>query len=552
MKFKELLLFITPHRTVLLGIIGLLLVSSAFALLNPWIAGQFTGVLLGSDALYFSNINTILIAWFVIILLKSLLSFSSSYLIGSTGETITATLRTRVYNHLQTLPLSYHYHQTRGDTLALLSNDVSVISRFVTHTLVNLLPLFITLMGAFVMMLLIEPFIALLAAGLLPLYFISMKLIGRRIRPLTQAWIKAYSQMFSLVEENMGLLPAIKSFTREPLESARFDRNNAQLLEAIKQRLFSQSLLPAAISFLAGLGLLLLLWIASEQLISGHLAVSDMVSLLLYAVLLTRPVSGLADVYGQVQQTRGAAGRILALLSEQIEHLNKGEAFASNIKGRIQFQSVSFAYAGRDEVLSELNLNIKAGQTIAIVGENGAGKSTLAHLLMRMIEADSGKILIDEINIHAVSLSSLRANIGLVSQHTLLQRGTVRDNIAYGKASAINSDIIKAAKIAHAHDFIVKLPQGYDTLIGDQGLRLSGGQRQRVSLARTILKDPPILILDEATSMLDAKGASDFISECHELFKQRTTILITHQHASLALADKIVELKDGKITDTST
>ena len=218
MEFSGLLRFITPHRRVLYSILGLLLISSFFSLLNPWKAGRFAGLLTDSGEVHFSNIKLILLAWLVVILFKSLLSFSTRYLIGSTGETITASLRKRIYDHMQALPLSHHQEQRPGDTLALLSNDAQIISRFVTSTLVQLLPLLMTFLGAFAMMTLIEPGIALLAAGLLPLYFVAMKLVGRRIRPLTRKWINSYSDMLSFVEQNLGLLPASLALADRILE----------------------------------------------------------------------------------------------------------------------------------------------------------------------------------------------------------------------------------------------------------------------------------------------------------------------------------------------
>ncbi|MFT5274023.1 MAG: ATP-binding cassette subfamily B protein [Saprospiraceae bacterium] len=506
---------------------------------------------MNGEEVYFSNIKITLLAWLALLMCKSLLSFGTRYLIGSTGETITATLRTCIYDHLQALPLSYHQERQPGDTLAILGNDAEVISRFVTGTLVQLLPLFVTLLGAFVMMALIEPGIALLATGLLPVYFVTMKLVGRRIRPLTRRWIDSYSDMFSFVQENLGLLPAIKAFTRESLESERFEQKNSALLSVTKQQLFFQSLLSPTISLLAGIGLLSLLWLASERLLAGQITTASLVSLLLYAVLLTHPISSLADVYGQIQKTRGAAERILALLTAQADPMNEGKPLQIGGSGRIRFEQVSYSYPGRAEVLSELSLDIQSGETVAIVGENGAGKSTLVHLLMRLIEADKGRILIDETDIQGVSLTSLRSQIGLVAQHTLLLNGSVSDNIAYGRPLSTQEEIEKAAKDAHAHEFIALLPKGYDTLIGNQGLRLSGGQRQRISLARTLLINPLILILDEATSMLDPAGEESFITECHHLLSQKTTILITHRPTSLALADRVLRLKNAKITPLS-
>ena len=544
MKFSSLLQYLTPHRRILLAILSLLLISSLVSLANPWIAGQLTKSMTGGES-YFPDLNIMLLAWLALIAVKSILTFATQYLTGSTGETITANLRTRLYDHLQMLPMNYYHTQRPGDILTLLSNDAEAISRFVTGTLTQLLPLLLTFSGAFVMMALIDPLIALLAVFLLPVYFVAMKLIGRRIRPLTREWIDSYSDMVAFVEENLGLLPAIKVFIREPLEAERFAKKNARLLVISKRQLFIQSILSPAISFLAGVGLLLLLWLASIQLESGRLSPADLVSLLLYAMLLTQPISNLANVYGQIQHTRGAAERILAFFSVQAEPGCEGQLELHAVAGRIRFENVCFSYPERAEILRGLNLDIQAGETVALVGENGAGKSTLIHLLMRLFDLKSGRILIDDTDVCDVSLASLRAQIGLVAQHTLLLNGTVRDNIAYGRSLASQQEIEQAARAAHAHEFIARLPNGYATLIGDQGLRLSGGQRQRIALARTLLKDPPILILDEATSMFDPGGEKSFIEECHHLLTQRTVILITHRPASLALADRILKLEDG-------
>jgi ABC-type multidrug transport system fused ATPase/permease subunit len=260
-------------------------------------------------------------------------------------------------------------------------------------------------------------------------------------------------------------------------------------------------------------------------------------------MLLTQPISGLANVYGQVQSTRGAADRLQAFFAEQAEPDEKGQTDLPAVKGSIEFNDVSFSYPGRDPVLKHFNLKIDAGETLAITGPNGAGKSTLAYLLMRFDNPSSGRILIDDNDISQYNLKSLREQIGIVSQNTLLLNGTVRDNLVYGRFNATDEEIEKAAFAARANEFIEQLPDDYNTIIGDQGIKLSGGQRQRLSLARTLMKDPPILILDEATSMFDPDGEAGFIEECRDLLHQRTVILITHRPASLALADRIIKLE---------
>ena len=482
-------------------------------------------------------------AWLGLVAIRSIVSISSQYVISITGEKMLVGLRSRLYEHMQILPMRYFHERSPGESLALLSNEASTVSYFVTNTLVQLLPLSLTLIGALAIMFMLDAQIALLAALLLPIYYLAMKVIGRRLRPLSAAWMESYSRMYSLVEENLGMLPMIKAFVREKIEESRFETRNQDLFSISRRQILVNAILGPSITFLASAGLLLLLWMGISHVESGQLETSGLVSLLLYAMLLTQPISGLANVYGQVQSTRGAADRLQVFFAEQAEPDEKGQTDLPAVKGSIEFNDVSFSYPGRDPLLKHFNLKIDAGETLAITGPNGAGKSTLAYLLMRFDNPSSGRILIDDNDISQFNLKSLREQIGIVSQNTLLLNGTVRDNLVYGRFDASEEEIETAALAARANEFIEQLPDDYNTIIGDQGIKLSGGQRQRLSLARTLMKDPPILILDEATSMFDPEGEAGFIDECKDLLHQRTVILITHRPASLALADRIIKLE---------
>lgn len=534
--------YITPHRRVLAAVLGLLLIGSLLSLANPWMAGLLTASVM-EDGERGMGARGLLGLWLGLMLLRSLLSFATQFYIGSTGERITAELRTRLYQHLQALPVDYYQQRRSGDTLTLLSTDAAIISNFVTNTLVQLLPALVTFGGACVMMAWLDWSIAVLAVVFLPAYFVAMKVVGRRLRPLSRAWVDANSHLVSVVEENLGMLPAIKAFTREAHEQGRFEEANQRLFNLSQQQWRVEAALSPIISLLGGIGVLVLLWLGIGHIQSGQLAPADLVTLLLYAVLLMNPLGTLANVYGQVQRTRGSAERIVEFLGQQPEPADEGNIEFGAVAGHIEFKNVSFGYPGRPPVFEGFNLEITAGETLAVTGPNGAGKSTLAHLLLRFADPTGGSIHIDGVDTRKATIASVRRQIGLVAQHVLLLNGSVAENIAYGEPGLSREKIEAAARSAHADAFIRGLPEGYDTVIGDQGVRLSGGQRQRLSLARTLLKDPPILLLDEATAMFDPAGESAFIEECHDMLRDKTVILITHRPASLALADRTIRLE---------
>ena len=546
-EYLPLLRQITPPYSTLLFIFILMLLENSLALAMPWLAGLFSEVILTGTSRFSMGYKELLCAWLLLALLQALLSYKSRLLSGVTSQKMIIKLRTRLYDHLQSLPIDYFNEHKQGKILSLISHDTSILSTFVSSTLVGVLPHTIIAAGAIGCIYFISPKIALLCLLLVPLFVLSSKLLGRQIRQISEKFMEQYGSTFAIAAENFGTLPIIKSFSREPLESMRFRQSNDELYTLSALYLEKQARLAPAIRFLATAIIFLVLFLSGESISNGSLSPAQIVSLMLYGMLLSRPISSLAETYGHTQRSIAAANRLLAVFNEKNENFSSGKKLPP-VKGEIVFHNVRFSFPNRNELFSNLNLTIKAGETIGITGENGQGKSTIAHMLIKFYQPLSGSVLIDGYDLKDINLDSLRSQIGLVQQHVLLQNSSVADNILFGKPDADLQEIEDAARSAHAHEFITQLPDGYDTLIGEQGVKLSGGQKQRLSLARALLKKPPILILDEATAMFDPKGEQDFVLENKTIFKEGTVIIITHRPASLALADKIYKLKDGVLT----
>jgi ATP-binding cassette subfamily B protein len=541
---RSLFEYAWPYRWPLALAGGLMLVQSAASLAVPWLVGQLTTVLFGPGRAALS-LNTMFGVQAALFVGYGSLNMGHGYVLDRVEQQVTSKLRVRVYEHLQSLPLDFYHQRRKGEALDLLTYDVETVGSFVGTTLISMAPLVLTCLGAFVMMMRVVWLLAGLVGLTVPLFFLVLKVNCRQVRPLSAELADARARANATAEENFSLLPIIKAFNRETDASTRYHDQVSHLADLNTRHFLLHSRLAPIMQLVSTAGILIVLWLASQKVITGRLGSAELVSFVMYSLLLTRRMSAFASAYAVLQYARAAMARLLGVLAVVPETQQHSKGTLPRVKGAIEFQQVCFAYAGRPKVFDRLTLTVAPGETVGLTGCNGAGKSTLVNLLMRFSAAQSGKILIDGTDISTVSLASLRTQIGLVPQSVLLFNRSVRDNIAYGRPNATQYGIEEAAHVAGAHDFIIGLPDGYETTIGERGVTLSGGQQQRIALARALLTDPPILILDEATAMFDPAGEDEFVALSEATLTDRTVLLITHRAASLALADRIVLIERG-------
>ncbi|MGP6089478.1 ABC transporter ATP-binding protein [Antarctobacter jejuensis] len=546
MRLSRILQFGVPYRTGLAAALAFQLIETGTALMIPWVGGQLVGGLLDSAALGIAPVALGLIGLFA---LRTALRIASGLVILTIFERILADLRTRLYTHFQSLPVRYFHDRRPGDQITVLTRDVDSIANFLTGDLVSVLPTVLTLIGAMVLMLRLDPALAWPVAIAVPVFVLITKLAYRPIRKMARDQRDTYGAAISLAEENLAILPAIKTFAQEARETARYTRLIHRHRDLGIRVGRMQIVTGPALRFIAAAAVIILMWISGERVRSGELPVGELVSLLLYAGLLTEPISGLAGLWGRTEAVRGSLERFDAVLDEPAEDLTTG-LHPDSTAGEIRFENLSFSHPGRQGTLDGVNLTVPAGRVLALTGANGAGKSTLVDMILRFNEPDAGRVLLDGRDIRELNLAALRGLIGVVPQQTLLFDGTVRENIVFGRPDVTDEALAQAVELARAAEFIDGLPDGLDTTIGSRGVRLSGGQRQRIALARALVKDPPILILDEPTAMFDPEGEAAFVHSAREALAGRTVILITHRPASLALADVTVRLAAGRIVPT--
>ena len=482
---------------------------------------------------------------------RGVFRFLQSYLMMSAGAKVVRDIRDRMYHHMLYLPMSFIHRDSTGAMVSRILNDAGAVQSVLVYNVKDLFVETTTVVVLTAIALYRRWDLALITVVVLPCAFYFVAKFGKRLRKVSHRTQEKIQGLTEILAESFSGSKIIKSFCREEDEAGRFAEKNQDFYRELMRTTRISEATSLLMEFVGGVGIGFVLWYGGSLVIRGIMTAGDFISFLAAVFMIYTPAKRLASAHNVLQQTKAPLERIERLLTEKPEE--GGPVNLVGFRDEIVFDTVSFRYDGtEDDAIQKVSLRVKKGKLIALVGKSGAGKTTLADLLPRFIIPTEGRILIDGTDIATVTLGSLRALIGLVSQEIILFNDTVRANIAYGNPEASEEDVVAAAKAAYAHDFILELPEGYDTVIGERGVRLSGGQKQRLSIARAILKNPPILILDEATSSLDTASEVMVQKALENLMSDRTAFVIAHRLSTVRRADRIVVMERGKIIESGT
>jgi len=527
-----------------------MLFATAAGLAFPWAVRDVFDILFQG-----SGLRSLLIAVGVLAavsVLREAANLIKNRTLGSIGQKIVRDLRAQVYQKLLQLSLDYYGDQSSGEIASSMSNDMNLLQQGLASGLAFVLQQTISLVVVVIMLARIDPVLTLTVLGTIPLIVIVSQKAGERVKSISKSTQERLGRLMSIMNESISGIDVIKAFVLESRAIGLFCGQNDQILRRSVQGIKVSSLAGLFIGLLNALFFLVVIGFGGYRVASGHLGPADLIAFILYAEMVAGPVSTLAGLYIEINKTVAAYQRIDAILSTQSSIVSPPNAYRPEaMAGRTEFQGVSFSY-GHKPVLRDIDCTIEPGQRVALVGPSGVGKSTLVKLIPRFYDVTAGAVLIDGVDVREMDLEYLRSQIAVVPQETHLFGFSVRENIACGRPDASEDEIVRAAEMANAHEFIVQLERGYDTSVGEGGARLSGGQRQRVAIARAFLKDPRILILDEATSALDTHAERKVQSALDRLMRGRTTLIIAHRLSTVVSADQIVVLKDGRILATGT
>jgi subfamily B ATP-binding cassette protein MsbA len=491
---------------------------------------------------------------FAVFLIQGAFNYLRIYALAVVGEGVVVDLRRAVYDRIVRLPVPFFDGRRTGEITSRLTSDAVVVQSTVSSSAAQALSQGITLVGGVVLLVVISPVLSLTVLIFLPVVIIAAAVFGRRLRRISTSFQDEIAEANALADESIASICVIKWFNAEDDAVARYNGAIRRSYSVALRRAKLRALFVPFVTFIAFGTLAVVLWVGGRLVLNGELTPGELVSFLLYTLIVAGAIGTFTGLYSELQEALGASQRIFELLDEPVEVPERTAPVAPPVReGSVLFDRVSFSYPGRDiEVLSGIDLAIAPGETVALVGPSGAGKSTLTQLIPRFYDVSSGEVLVDGVDVRLQDLSELRLAMAAVPQEVQLFSGTIAENLRVGRPGATDDELIAVAETANAHDFISAFPDGYDTVVGERGVQLSGGQRQRVAIARAVLADPRILILDEATSSLDAEAEALVQDAMDRLMADRTTIVIAHRLSTVRAADRIVVIAVGSIAEEGT
>jgi ATP-binding cassette subfamily B protein len=541
--------FVLPHKWLfILGIVCLFL-SSGTLLSFPYFAGMLLDIASGKPVKYFGTINEVGLVLILILFVQSIFSFTRVYTFSVTSERTLADLRQSVYKKMIWSPLSFFDSRRVGELMSRMTSDVSQLQDTFTVMLAELFRQFLTLLFGISLIFYLAPKLTVFMLLTFPVLVVLALVFGKFIRKLSRKTQDKLAEANVIVEESLQSIAVVKAFTNELFEVLRYTKSLREVVQVAIRTAKYRGLFVSFVIFTLFGGIVAVGWYGALLVQKGELSVGMLFSFVIYTSFIGGSIAGLGDIYTQLQRSIGASERLLEMLQQPDESEPTSQPI--KLKGAISFHDVNFTYPSRLDfpVLKDLTFDIRAGEKIALVGQSGSGKSTIINLLTRFYPVQNGTISVDSTPVNALNLSAYRQNIGIVPQEVILFGGTIQENISYGKPSASLSEVKEAAQKANALEFIESFPEGFQTMVGERGVKLSGGQRQRVAIARAILKDPAILVLDEATSSLDAKSEFLVQEALEKLMEGRTTIVIAHRLSTIKKVDRIFVINEGRLAE---
>lgn len=558
---RRLLAYLKPRRNKLIAVFFAAIMSTIFMIVGPKIMGtaitelfegaygKFQGI--PGAAINFDKIGQILLLLAGLYVLSSLFNYVQQYIMSSVAQETVYDLREDVNKKLEKLPLKYFEGRPNGETLSRMTNDIDTIGSTLQQSLTQFITSIVTILGIIIMMLSISPLLTLISIVSLPLSIFAIRPILKRSQKHFADQQRTLGQLNGHIEEMYTGHQVVKAFGHEKKASAQFNKVNEELYKAGRKAQFISGIIMPMMFFIGNLSYVLISVVGGILVTQRSISIGDIQAFITYSKQFTQPITQTANIANIIQSTVAAAERVFELLDEEEEMKEKTTAKIRRANGAVTFEHVDFGY-GEEMLIKDMNIDVSPGQTVAIVGPTGAGKTTMINLLMRFYELNDGKIKIDGLDTRNMSRNDLRKNFGMVLQDTWLFNGTIKDNIAYGKNGATDEEIFTAARTAHADHFIRTLPDGYETVLNEEASNISQGQKQLLTIARAVLADPPIMILDEATSSVDTRTEVFIQKAMNRLMEGRTSFVIAHRLSTIKDADLILVMDQGKVIEQGT